>query len=305
MWDAHDYGLRMRRLFVVLSILALCVPALALADGTPHGRTLVGTLTANASGSVTVTGSNAALTCSVPDRATASVAKLKLGGRFKIACRRDGGTLVLVALGRVGTPGHDNATKGTSSQGTGTAGKPKPGGDSPTTPPPPTAPPSTSGAKDARGKVAALGGGSITVMRDDGTSLTCSITSGQLGSLQPVFPVGAGIVVVCNGDGALVSAAPVDGTPPGGDTHTTPPPPPPPPPPALPSSRDGRGVVTSLSSTGVALNLDGGGTPLTCRITTAADSAAAAAKLSLGAHVGIVCRLDGDHYVLSGVTPIG
>jgi hypothetical protein len=41
-----------------------------------------------------------------------------------------------------------------------------------------------------------------------------------------------------------------------------------------------------------------------CRITRAADSTAAAAKLSVGAHVGIVCRRDGDGYVLFGATPI-
>jgi hypothetical protein len=224
----------MRRLLVVLAILALCVPALALADGSPHGRTLVGTLTANPSGSVTVASSTATLTCSVPARAILSVAKLKLGGRFRIACREDGGKLVLVALARVGSGGGGDSSGHGDGSSTGTT-------QSPTTPPPP--------------------------------------------------PTGG------DHNGTTTTGGDHDG-----GTTTGPTPPPPPPPTA--SSHTALGVVSFLSSTGVAVTPDGGGTPLTCAITPAPDSTAAAAKLKLGGRFGIVCRLDGTHYVLSGSTPL-
>jgi hypothetical protein len=105
-----------------------------------------------------------------------------------------------------------------------------------------------------------------------------------------------------------------------GERHPTPPPPPPPPAPTppptttpaptpppttAPDRRDARGVVTVLSSDGVTVRPDAGGDSLRCRITPATDSAAAASKLSLGAHAGIVCRRDGDGYVLSAATLIG
>ena len=87
-------------------------------------------------------------------------------------------------------------------------------------------------------------------------------------------------------------------------TATSPTAPPPPPPPPSSDRRDARGIVTALSSDSVTVRPDAGGDSLRCRITPAADSTAAAAKLSLGAHVGIVCRRDGDGYVLSGTTPV-
>ena len=49
---------------------------------------------------------------------------------------------------------------------------------------------------------------------------------------------------------------------------------------------------------------DAGGPVLTCAISPAPDSVAAAAKLTLNGHFGIVCRLDGTHWVLSGATPV-
>ena len=83
------------------------------------------------------------------------------------------------------------------------------------------------------------------------------------------------------------------------ETGTTPPPPPP-----STDRRDARGIVTALSPDSVTVRPDAGGDSFRCRITPAADSTSAAAKLSLGAHVGIVCRRDGDGYVLSGTTPV-
>ncbi len=75
--------------------------------------------------------------------------------------------------------------------------------------------------------------------------------------------------------------------------------------PDLPLQRVALGTVVGLRSDGVGVQPDSGGQALTCAITAAEDSQRAAAKLSLGARVGIVCRLDGTRYVLSGVTPLG
>ena len=248
--------MRMRRLFLVLSVLALCVPAFALADGSPHGRSLVGALTANPSGSVTVASATATLTCAVPDHAVTAVAKLALGGRFKITCHADGGSLTLVKLSRVA--GHGDGTTATHGDGS-TTPTPPPTTPPPTTPAPTTPPPTTPPPPPAAG--GDHHGGDTPTTGGDGHNGTTTTT-----------------------------------------TSTAPPPPPPPPPP--PAHRDGHGIVSALSATGVTLTLDGGGAPLSCAITPAPDSVAAAAKLTLGAHVGIVCRLDGTHYVLSGVTPI-
>jgi hypothetical protein len=66
--------------------------------------------------------------------------------------------------------------------------------------------------------------------------------------------------------------------------------------------REAIGVIIALASGGVGIKPDNGGEAFTCRITTALDSQQAAAKLTLGAHAGIVCRLDGTSWVLAGAT---
>jgi hypothetical protein len=66
--------------------------------------------------------------------------------------------------------------------------------------------------------------------------------------------------------------------------------------------REAIGVIIALESSGVGIKPDNGGEAFTCRITTAPDSQQAAAKLKLGAHAGIVCRLDGSSWVLAGAT---
>jgi hypothetical protein len=214
----------MRRLIFACSILALCVPALALADGHQHGKTLVGTLSANPSGSITVTSNTATLTCTVPSRAVGYVAKLKVGMHVKIVCGAgDNNVLVLTGLQPLGTGG-DNHSGQTGTTATTTT----------TTP--------TTHTGDG----------------DHGTTTTATTTTNKT---------------------------------------------PPPPPPTTQQHRDAIGTVFFLSSTGVAVRPDKGGEVLTCAITTAPDSAAAAAKLTLNGHFGIVCRLDGTHWVLSGATP--
>lgn len=223
----------MRRLIFACSLLALCVPALALADGHQHGKTLVGTLSANPSGSITVTSNTATLTCMVPSRAVGYVAKLKLGMHVKIVCGAgDNNALVLTGLQPLGAGGDNHPAQHHPGQ-TGTTA---------TTATTTTTTPTGDG--------------------DHGTTTTATTT-----------------------------------------TNKTPPPPPTPPPPTTQQHRDAIGTVFFLSSTGVAVRPDKGGEVLTCAITTAPDSAAAAAKLTLNGHFGIVCRLDGTHWVLSGATP--
>jgi hypothetical protein len=66
--------------------------------------------------------------------------------------------------------------------------------------------------------------------------------------------------------------------------------------------REAIGVIIALEPGGVGIKPDNGGEAFTCRIPTAPDSQQAAAKLHLGAHAGIVCRLDGTSWVLAGAT---
>ena len=66
--------------------------------------------------------------------------------------------------------------------------------------------------------------------------------------------------------------------------------------------REAIGVIIALEPGGLGIKPDNGHEAFTCRITQAADSQQAAAKLHVGAHAGIVCRLDGTSWVLSGAT---
>jgi hypothetical protein len=68
--------------------------------------------------------------------------------------------------------------------------------------------------------------------------------------------------------------------------------------------REAIGIIIALEPGGMGIKPDNGGEAFTCRITQAPDSQAAAAKLHLGAHAGIVCRLDGSSWVLSGATSV-
>jgi hypothetical protein len=70
----------------------------------------------------------------------------------------------------------------------------------------------------------------------------------------------------------------------------------------VPQRREAIGVIIALEPGGLGIKPDNGGEAFTCRITPAADSQQAAAKLHLGSHAGIVCRLDGSSWVLSGAT---
>jgi hypothetical protein len=70
----------------------------------------------------------------------------------------------------------------------------------------------------------------------------------------------------------------------------------------VPQRREAIGVIIALEPGGMGIKPDNGAEAFTCRITPATDSQQAAAKLHVGAHAGIVCRLDGTSWVLSGAT---
>jgi hypothetical protein len=262
----------MRLLLPILGALVL-VPAALSAE--PRAHTIAGTISANSGTSITVTAGDRSVTCVVLGaKAQAAIARWGVGVKAGMACRQIGERLLLYRLTRIG-----------SKEGTST--------------PPTTTTPSPTHS-DARGKVSALGGGSITVTRTDGTSLTCSVTDGQARSIADGAPVGTVVLLVCSGTGerpALVSLQRLE-------TTTTPPTTTPTPTPTNTDRRYAKGVVTALSSDGVTVKPDEGGDSLQCRITTASDSASAATRLSVGAHVGIVCRRDGDSWVLAGSTSI-
>jgi hypothetical protein len=219
---------------LLCAFLALCVPVAALADGPKGPAPLVGTLTANGSGSVTVAAQKTTLTCAIPDRAGHSIVTVKVGAHVKIACRKTDSGLVLTQLVPLGDK-HDSGSGTTPGTGTG----------------------------DNHG---------TSTGDNHGTS-----TGDSHGSGTPTTP-----------PTAPPTTAPPTTTPP-----TTPPPPKP---------RSAIGTVFFLSSAGVGLRPDTGGEVLTCAITPAPDSTAAAAKLALNAHVGIVCRFDGGRWVLAGAT---
>ena len=280
----------MRPLLLIVVALAL-VPA---ASAENRQQTLAGTISANSGASLTVSKGDRSLTCSVAgDKAQAAIARWGVGVRAVMACRQTVDGLLLARITRLGTK-----------EGNGDTSRP-----STTTRPTKTEPTETTrtetteAKRDARGKVSTLGSGIVTVTRPDGSALTCSITDGQLHSLQEGAPAGAYVLIVCGGTGdhpALISVQRIDTPAP----PTTTAPAPTPPPTTSPDRRTAIGVVTTLSPDAVTVKPDAGDS-LRCRITGATDSAAAAAKLSPGAHVGVVCRRDGDSYVLSGVTSAG
>ena len=310
----------MRLLFPIL--LALVLVPTALAAG-PREQKIAGTISANSGSSLTINSGDRSLTCLVRgDKAQTALARWGVGVKAAMACKRDGDRLLLTRLARLGSKDGTSSTSTTTGDTTGTTGTTgttthEPPHETPTTT---TAPPQT--RRDARGRVSALGGGTITVTRDDGTSLTCTVTDGQAHSLAEGAPVGTAVLLVCSGDGdhpALLNLQRLDSstpppppptTAPHPTTTTTAPPsaaPPSPGPPTSPSTdrRYAKGLVTALSSDSVTVKPDDGTDSLRCRITPASDSASAAVKLSLGAHVGIVCRPDGSTLVLAGSTLVG
>jgi hypothetical protein len=159
------------------------------------------------------------------------------------------------------------------------------------------------------GSVSANSGASITVTSGE-RSMTCLVPGAKAQAAIARWGVGARAAMACTQDGDRLLLARLtrlgvkEGTATAPPT-TTAPAPTPAPTPTTTDKRDARGIVVSLSSDAVTVKPDAGWDALRCRVTPAADSVSAAAKLALGLHVGIVCRRDGDSYVLSGTTSIG
>ena len=165
------------------------------------------------------------------------------------------------------------------------------------------------GLKTISGKITTNSGSSLTVTSPT-RSLTCAVTyaKGQTAILR--WGTGVRVEMACKrtDDGFVLVRLVRLGTtepkePPVTTTTTTEPKPPvtttttstEPTPPA-PELRKAIGLVSALSPTSVTIG------DLTCSITGASDSQTAAAKLTLGAKAGIVCRPDGGRFVLSGAT---
>jgi hypothetical protein len=150
------------------------------------------------------------------------------------------------------------------------------------------------------GSVSANSGASITVTSGD-RAVTCLVLGAKAQAAIARWGVGVRAAMACTQDGGRLLLARLTrlGVKEGTATAPTPAPT------TTSDKRDARGLVVSLSSDAVTVKPDAGGDALRCRVTPAPDSVSAAAKLALGLHVGIVCRRDGDSYVLSGATTIG
>jgi hypothetical protein len=159
------------------------------------------------------------------------------------------------------------------------------------------------------GVVTANSGSSLTVSTT-GRSVTCMVTGTTAQAAIARWGTGARAAMACRQVGdtltlaRLIRLGATDAKRSGGGTTTAPPATTTTAAPVKTEIHQAIGVVTALSSDGVTVTATSG-EPLHCRITQAADSTAAAHKLSLGAHVGIVCRADGGSFVLSGATSAG
>ena len=255
----------------------LLLAATALLGGGP--QTIAGTITANTGGSITVKGGgDRSLTCTVPDRGSLVILKWGTGVHVGMACKQDGGRLVLVGLKRLGTkePQKPKPTEPTTTTTT-TTTAPRPG-------------------SYAIGVVTALYDQGVAVKPDNGGELLkCAITqAADSQAAAAKLKLGAHVGIVCRPDGdhyVLAGATVIDAPKPPTTTTTT-----------TTDYLKAIGVVVGLEAGGVAVKPDSGGELVKCAITPAPDSQAAAAKLKLGARVGILCRPDGGRYVLSGAT---
>jgi hypothetical protein len=141
------------------------------------------------------------------------------------------------------------------------------------------------GLQTISGTITANSGSALTVTSPKRT-LTCSVTYEKGQAVILKWGTGVRVGMACKRtDGGLVVVKLVRL----GTKEPTAPTP-------GPEPRKAIGVVSALTSTSVTVG------DLTCLITPAADSQAAAAKLTLGASVGILCRPDGTAFVLSGAT---
>jgi hypothetical protein len=177
------------------------------------------------------------------------------------------------------------------------------------------------GTQTITGTIAVNTGTSLTVISAD-RKLTCAVAYGKGQAAILKWGTGARVAMACTlvrGRLVVTRLARLDTTEPQRPTTTTPttteqkPATPPTTTTTTPTEtrpaptqerREATGVILALTSGGVGIQPDGGLSAFTCAITAAADSQAAAAKLKVGARAGIVCRLDGGRWVLSGASPI-
>jgi len=242
----------------------LLLAAVALFGGDHGTQSITGTIVANSGTSLTVASPDRSLTCAVTYvNGQAALLKWGTGVRVGMGCKKADGRLVLVRLARLGQTEPPKPLPPTTTTTT-------------TTEPPPAPQP-----KQAIGVVTALSSSAVTV-----GDLTCAITPAPDSTAAAAkLSLGATVGIVCRPDGGrfVLSGATI--------VQTTVPPV------TKPAVRTAIGEVSQLSSTSVTVG------ELTCAITGAADSQGAAAKLVAGKRFGIVCRADGDHWVLSGSTP--
>jgi hypothetical protein len=172
------------------------------------------------------------------------------------------------------------------------------------------------GTQTITGTIAVNTGSSLTVASPD-RSLTCAVTYGKGQAAIVKWGTGVRVAMACKYEkgqlvlsrlsrvGSTEPQRPTTETHPTAptnethaktttETHPT----------TVPQRREAIGVIVALVPGGVGIKPDNGGEAFTCRITPAPDSQQAAAKLHLGAHAGIVCRLDGTSWVLSGATSV-
>lgn len=170
------------------------------------------------------------------------------------------------------------------------------------------------GTQTITGTISVNSGSSLTVVAAN-RSLTCAVTYGKGQAAILKWGTGVRVAMACSyeqGRFVVTRLTRLGSTEPQRPTTTTTTSTEPRPTPTTTTTtetqpttqprREAVGVIIALVSGGVGIKPDNGSEPFTCRITTASDSQQAAAKLTLGAHAGIVCRLDGTSWVLAGVT---
>jgi hypothetical protein len=262
------------------NMLMLVLLAAAALLGGSH--TIAGTITANTGTTVTVSSNDRSLTCAVVgEKGQTAILRWGTGVRAAMQCRKQGDRLVLARLTRLGSK------------------EPEPSEPTTTTEP---AKPSVQ-MLTVGGTVVSLTGDGVALNPDRGGALVrCAITAAaDSQTARASLTVGAHVGIACRLDGGryvLAYAKPV--TEPKTTTPTTTTEPPKPPVQMLTVG----GTVVTLTGDGVTLKPDRGGELVKCSITPAADSQTARAALTVGAHVGIACRLDGGRYVLAYAKPI-
>jgi hypothetical protein len=134
---------------------------------------------------ITVTrGDGSSLSCAITSGQAGSLAAgMPVGTRVRMVCSLDGTAYRFYSIERDAAEPAKPVT---------------------TTPAPVPAPPSTT---DARGKISSLRGDGLSVTRDDGSTLACGATPGQMGSISIAYPLGSRVRLVCNRDGSAYRLA--------------------------------------------------------------------------------------------------